>query len=305
MPPTSACEARLDGLNRVWNKRRSVREQLVEDAFKAGKKSVYDHLWKIKVTDEASKENEANSRRIRTFDLFEPEAVCLTEERFGGLSGSRYHAFGDGPKFICGVDYIREHYRTKGDDPSSSSQQQPCLVYSVGSNNDIKFEQAVKLHMGCEIHTFDPTLKKDFVGSEYATFHPWGLGADGGRITVEYGKKKTTFDTYSLEHIVDKLGHKNRKVDVLKIDCEGCEYTALPPVFEAVADGRLEIDQILIELHNVSQDILTTFFQFVDRAGYRITHKERNGWGCKGVGCVEYALVRESFLRRATAAVIC
>ena len=39
-----------------------------------------------------------------SFDIYEPEATCLSEERFG--SDTRYHAFGDGPKFICGVDFI-------------------------------------------------------------------------------------------------------------------------------------------------------------------------------------------------------
>ena len=47
-------------------------------------------------------------------------------------------------------------------------------MYSVGSNNDIRFEKAVYDYMkGCEVHTFDPSMgDTPFVGSEYATFHP-------------------------------------------------------------------------------------------------------------------------------------
>ncbi len=302
------CDVRLDALERMWDDRRSVRLQLLQDAKNAGK-NIYDYLWKKKLSN---KEEAERSKKFR-FDLWEPEAVCLTEERFGGQSDTRYDAFGDGPKFVCGVDYIRELYNSsKKRDArslSSSSAQEPpkpCLVYSVGSNNNIKFEQAVKKHIGCEIHTFDPTLKSRFVGSRYATFHPWGLGADGETVHFEQGDNiNATFATFSMDHIIKKLGHTRRKIDILKIDCERCEYTAMPPVFDAVADGRLEIDQILIELHREPYETLTEFFASADGAGYRITHKERNGWGCQGNACVEYVFVRESFLRRATAAAIC
>ena len=33
------------------------------------------------------------------YDLYEPEANCLSEERFGN---DRFASFGDGPKFVCG-----------------------------------------------------------------------------------------------------------------------------------------------------------------------------------------------------------
>ena len=91
----------------------------------------------------------------------------------------------------------------------------------------------------------------------------------------------------------------------MKMIPEGCEYDAMPPVFQAIAQGRLQIDQILIELHGSSYEQLTRLFESADAAGMRIFHKERNGWGCGGARCVEYAFVSESFLRRATAAVIC
>ena len=39
------------------------------------------------------------------FDRYEPEATCLTEERFGGDPGlPRHDAFGDGPKFVSSCD---------------------------------------------------------------------------------------------------------------------------------------------------------------------------------------------------------
>lgn len=48
---------------------------------------------------------------------------------------------GDGGKWICDAHRIRE--------------QEECLVYSIGSNNDFSFEASVLKDIGqhCEIHT--------------------------------------------------------------------------------------------------------------------------------------------------------
>lgn len=64
---------------------------------------------------------------------YEPDFVCQHERRIGRL--------GDGGKWIC--------------DPHRISEQEDCLVYSVGSNNDFSFEQSVLNDIGphCEIHT--------------------------------------------------------------------------------------------------------------------------------------------------------
>lgn len=79
----------------------------------------------------------------------------------------------------------------------------------MGSNNQIHFEKSVKIFMGCETHTFDFTLKRPFVGDQYATFHPWGLGLDDGGGIMK-----------SMETIMTELGHQGRTIDILKIDCE-------------------------------------------------------------------------------------
>ena len=285
------CNARLEALEKLYDKRREKRQKHVREA-RANSKSVYDFFLK-KPRDMTPLKS--------FFDMWEPEAVCVTEERSGG--GNRFDAYGDGPKFVCGVDYLRELYAD-----NQKEQQQPCLVYSIGSNNLIDFEKSVKQDIGCEIHTFDPTLKSRFVGGAYASFHPWGLGIDG---TTQTASRSTTFTAYSLDRIMKRLGHTDRRINILKIDCEGCEYDTMPPVFEAISEGKLKIDQILIEMHRRGSDYHphfeapTAFFEAADKAGFRITHKERNHWGCDGYKCVEYALVSNDYLRRATASVIC
>mmetsp|Transcript_14086 Transcript_14086/g.23980 ORF Transcript_14086/g.23980 Transcript_14086/m.23980 type:complete len:351 (-) Transcript_14086:159-1211(-) len=263
-PLTSCDEEVLDSLDKRFNQKRSERQN-------AMKSSMGEEL---------------------SFDIYEPEATCLSEERFG--TDTRYHAFGDGPKFICGVDFIAHQTAHEG---------KKCLVYSVGSNNDVSFEKAVHTFMdGCEVHTFDPTLSSPFVGGKYATFHPWGLGKDG--VEGEHEGKK--WSGKSFETIIRELGHENCTIDVLKIDCEGCEWDTMSPLFELMSSRRVKINQVLIELHLRSgPQQLKDFFGNADKAKMRVFHKERNGWGCGGKSCVEYALASETFLREANRDSIC
>ena len=118
----------------------------------------------------------------------------------------------------------------------------------------------------------------------------------------------------SFESVIRKLGHERRTIDILKIDCQGCEYAAMPPLFALIASGKIKVDQVLVELHHTKVGrrlrgdfgrTLQRFFAAADTAKLRITHKERNQWGCDGYRCVEYALVSEAFLREANGAVMC
>lgn len=94
-----------------------------------------------------------------------------------------------------------------------------------------------------------------------------------------------------------------------QIDCQGCEYAAMPPLFDLISLGKVHVNQVLIELHDPkttnSAATLYNFFRAADEAKFRITHKERNQWGCAGARCVEYALTSESYLREANGAIIC
>eukprot|EP00978_Attheya_sp_CCMP212_P003867 scaffold8225_cov52-Attheya_sp.AAC.1 len=247
------CNKKLDGLDNQFNLQRSNRQEYV-------------------------KKNGLQGDGKTIFDQFEPEAVCSTEERFG--SSERFDAFHDGPKFVCGVDYI--------------AKQPSCLVYSVGSNNEFAFEVGVKNFMGCDTYTFDPTVTKFLGDPKVTTFYPWGLGEDG--------KKDYNWISMSFETIINKLGHNGTRIDIIKIDCEGCEYTVMPPLFDAISKGTIQVDQIQIELHDGGgYKAIVNLFDAADNASMRVFHKERNHWGCMGYHCVEYAFVSESFLRKANA----
>jgi hypothetical protein len=104
--------------------------------------------------------------------------------------------------------------------------------------------------------------------------------------------------------------HSSRFHSMLQIDCEGCEFASMPPLFELISAGNSRVNQIQIEMHAQGISAKTAraiydFFLAADRAKFRITHKERNHWGCKGYRCVEYSLVSESFLRFVNRNVVC
>jgi hypothetical protein len=298
------CEFILDKFDKTFNDKRNARQSRVLQGY----------------------QKLINPYEVEFWDLYESEATCFTEERFGktSLLGNnknkllvtenagystlkRYDSYGDGPKFICGVDVITAtatatattaKAKTKTDDDN-------CLVYSIGSNNNIDFEMSVSKFMnGCEIHTFDPTVKyNDFIGHNYSTYHEWGLGVDN--TPMAFNQFKWTAKSFNT--IIKELNHVGRTIDVLKIDCEQCEWLTMPDLFRDIASTGLKVNQIQIEMHRSSKNVenITSFFELVDKAKMRIFHKERNGWGCKGHICIEYAFISEDFLRKANKAAIC
>lgn len=200
---------------------------------------------------------------------------CERQDRIGGL-------FGDGGKFVCGMDVV--------------AKQRQCLVYSVGSNLDTKFEESVRQHApNCEIHTFDPTIdvsQLDTVSKKFNfSVHPWGLGSS--ERSFQNGL------VMPLGTIMQKLGHVGRPLTLLKIDCEGCEYEVSEAMFGQCKDGAVNIEQLLIELHGTNKSQIDKFFKGADECGLRLFHKERNHWGCHGYKCVEFSLISQPAAKRA------
>lgn len=90
-----------------------------------------------------------------------------------------------------------------------------------------------------------------------------------------------------------RLAHGGRKIDILKVDCEGCEWDAFKLIFDDVIQGRYRIGQIQIELHGGNFPVIEDFFEHANQANFHIFHKERNHWGCDGYRCLEFSLIGE------------
>jgi hypothetical protein len=257
-------------------------------------KEVIDARRKATKGHKAFERTDAEPNDRYAYDFFEPDFTCLTKTRVGASD------FGDGPKFMCDVEF--------------TPIKNKCLVYSVGSNGDFSFEAAIHRLFQCTIHTFDPTEKPDHMGewkskgkANHAVFHGVGLAGAESFITVK-GMHDSTVATLHkgedeepnsqrrlmpLRNIVQHLGHDGKHIDVLKVDCEGCEYDAFDKIWGDLARGEYTIGQILVELHGTDFTKINSFFEGATEAGFYVFSKERNHWGCSGWGCVEYSLVHK------------
>eukprot|EP00277_Geminigera_cryophila_P042034 CAMPEP_0173102072 /NCGR_PEP_ID=MMETSP1102-20130122/37302_1 /TAXON_ID=49646 /ORGANISM="Geminigera sp., Strain Caron Lab Isolate" /LENGTH=123 /DNA_ID=CAMNT_0013996077 /DNA_START=682 /DNA_END=1053 /DNA_ORIENTATION=+ len=110
---------------------------------------------------------------------------------------------------------------------------------------------------------------------EFVKYHPKGLGASNQG------------DVLTMESLLGSAGLSGLEIDILKIDCEGCEYN----VYKELTKGFLR--QILIEIHMGAPTPLPVnqLFKHMQASGYVIFHKEPNTLGCSG-NCIEYAFLK-------------
>ena len=171
---------------------------------------------------------------------WEPNFHCSHARRIGQM--------GDGGKWLC--------------DPFRLKTRADCLIYSVGSNGEFSFEVDMKQAMPhCDIHTFDMNPFK--CPRKVCTFHQTQFGN---------GLVPPTSKTWPT--VVDELGHRNRTIDVLKIDIEGGEYDLFPILFESPETSFPR--QILVELHPNTDERIHAFFELLRRNHYVIFNKEPN-----------------------------
>ena len=210
---------------------------------------------------------------------WEPLLSCAFEERIGNR--------GDGGKWVC--------------DPSKLLSQRTCLGYSIGSNEEFSFEEGIHSRLPhCEIHAFDHTSSGKKV-PDFVSFHQWGLGhptlEGASRDRDPAARDSPHFD--SIAGFVRALNHSHRSIDILKIDCEGCELDlGVPYLLEA----PVFIRQLLIEVHFPPELLkkkhmqLHNFFDALTRAGYFQFHKEANVehgiFGGDGLGACEFSFLK-------------
>lgn len=185
-----------------------------------------------------------------------------------------------------------------------------CLVYSIGSNGNYRFEDGLYELLGgpvCEIHIFDPgNYERDHLQHQNMHYHQWGLvGSDDAQQQQqqqnrEMARPHGAREMYSFQEIRRRLGHENRTIDLFKIDCEGCEWFTFRDWIGA------DMRQILVETHELpvagpdpvrfGRTVLplmnaSDFFDEFTKNGYVLFNKEANGgWG-RGT-CFEWSFLK-------------
>jgi hypothetical protein len=133
-------------------------------------------------------------------------------------------------------------------------QRDSCLVYSFGIHTSWEWEEKVARLFGCDVHAFDPTMNHPSQLAPGVTFHQLGLQAAGTDMSATHSDLYEAIDVdklLSLDKIKTRLGHDNRKLSVLMLDCEGCEWGVLRQ-FMCDANNKIameSVDQIVVEMH--------------------------------------------------------
>jgi len=165
------------------------------------------------------------------------------------------------------------------------------LVYSFGIANQWTFEDWAASR-GFEVHAFDPTTRTRAAHEAHKTknvhFHFMGLGALRGKagslVTAGYGALGG--EVLPFDAIRERLGHTTRLIQLLKIDCEGCEWeafvdaaTRMPSVLEKVCTIILEIHVSRTLQMNTTADLrrMAAFWDlYVVKMGFRFWYLHAN-----------------------------
>ena len=126
---------------------------------------------------------------------------------------------------------------------------QSCLAFSVGIGNAWQFDDALATQLGCEVHSFDPT--QELLAAHKAhhvpgvQFHYVGLGRMQANA---YGQKGRDAQMMHLPEMMRRWAGK-RTIDVLKLDCEGCEWGVLNLLAFEYPSLLRRVRLLLVELH--------------------------------------------------------
>ena len=142
----------------------------------------------------------------------QPVVTCPTAERLGGLVDR-------GAFWICEPGRLVEK-KGRSDSDSDKDTSPSCLVYSIGYSGAFEDDLVERLP-SCEVHIMDPTppFPLPLEHHPHVHWHPWGLAS-----TTSTTTKKLSLLLLTLPEIQQRLGHVNRHVDVLKLDCDRCAW---------------------------------------------------------------------------------
>ena len=157
-------------------------------------------------------------------------------------------------KYVCSPQNLVRDDKPNYPSANSLTGSSSCLIYSIGSAGIYAFEDdIVRMHLNkeCEIHVFDPDIRYARKCDDQLMnihFHPWGLVSSTE--TTKLNLWEPNSENLSAQFLIfprmqELLGHQNRTIDILKIDCEGCEWSTMGDWIGVGAH------QILIETHGV------------------------------------------------------
>jgi hypothetical protein len=163
---------------------------------------------------------------------------------------------------------------------------QPCQFYSFGISNDYSFDTDLARKWGCHGFAADPTITHPSKLHPNVTFH-------------SIGAKVRTASAFQIVTSMPALRNwlRHSHVTVLKMDCEGCEYSLGEDIALEDPSFFTHVDQFAVEVH-VSKNWLETqdaryslglLYYFLDEAGLKLQHAEILGCDPRkeSIGCMD------------------
>ncbi|KAL2106124.1 hypothetical protein VUR80DRAFT_7249 [Thermomyces stellatus] len=232
-------------------------------------------------------------RPYNVWDFARPSFFCPYDlERVGKL--------GDGGKVVCGMS----RYEKESPGPSSETNTAPELViYSFGVNKDSSFEAAMMERTNAQIWGYDFSV--DSWGPEITP--EWASRSHFHKVGIAKETNKTRDPPFwSIHDLMAENGHDY--VDIVKMDIEGHEFTALTGFIEHLKahepeGATMPIGQLLIEVHfYTDRDVggpktlqqWMTWWSSVEEMGLRPVNNEDNWIGDATVGkprFMEYTMI--------------
>lgn len=153
----------------------------------------------------------------------------------------------------------------------------PCHFISFGINDDPSWDREMATQWGCRGYAGDPTVHHPSKLHDKVTFHNIGATVlqDNEERLINKGGAEEWWMT-SFPKLRYFLGLE--KIDVLKIDCEGCEVALSRDMLREDPEFLFKVDQISIETH-VTKTWMSTrehiyyfglMFVLLEEAGFKI-----------------------------------
>eukprot|EP00928_Gymnodinium_smaydae_P086973 TRINITY_DN7134_c0_g1_i1.p1 TRINITY_DN7134_c0_g1~~TRINITY_DN7134_c0_g1_i1.p1 ORF type:complete len:352 (-),score=53.72 TRINITY_DN7134_c0_g1_i1:215-1270(-) len=155
--------------------------------------------------------------------------------------------------------------------------RKPCFFISFGINDDPSFDREVAKTWGCRGFAGDPTVQHPSKLHELVTFHNVAATTlqDNEERLINKGGT-TEWWTTSFPKLRYFLGLE--KIELLKIDCEGCEVALSRDMLREDPYFLHRVDQISIETHVTKTWMTTTehvyyfglMFALLEEAGFKM-----------------------------------
>jgi hypothetical protein len=166
----------------------------------------------------------------------------------------------------------------------------PCVLISFGINNDYSFDTDMADRWQCRGFASDPTVIHKSSLHKIVTFH--NLGATMLKEEPGVNQKWVSVSMPTLVNQVLRVKH----VNVLKMDCEGCEFALARDVVREDPGFFNKVDQLTIELHVSKKWIpdeetlyhLGLLYELLKEAGLELQNLLVGGCSLKDeeVGCI-------------------